>query len=865
MKNRIRACVACITASTLSLIVSPACLDAANNAVAGAQWQQIPIGGGGFVTGIVYHPTENGLAYARTDVGGAYRWDEETYNWIPILDWVPQDLTLLESVISLAVDPNDPEMLYMVCGTSLDDTTNKPVRFLRSSDRGETFEVINTPFLAHGNCDGRSNGERLMVDPNKSNILYYGSQTFETDGGASECHLYCSTDKGSSWQVVSSFPVSTTSNINGISFVEFDKSSGSAGTATPVIYVGVSLDTKALYRSIDAGKTWTLVPNIPAKATVKYASGSSSPTAVLAMHGAFDGKGNFYVTFGDNPGPNSISWGGLYKLNISTGVWTDVSPTRDQGGFSGISINKANNLIAVSTIDRWWHGDRIYLSNDGAVTWKDNRNLATFDFTNAPYMNDGTSTHVGAWNWIGDVEIDPNNPDRILFVNGGGVWGTDEAMNMFSASNTRWEVFSKGIEEMCLCSGNRSMISPTDGAHLLVAFGDVGGFRFDNFDQSPLQGTFNPANSTNPSIDFAENVPLFIVRTHWGDGTSGSYSQDGGTTWTLFASEPSGVRDNYSPGGINVSPDASTLVWIATGKTPYYSTNRGASWTASTGAPAPAGTWMLMPLTSDRVNSKKFYLVDTADGKVYASTDGGKTFVGRGYVSSWSAQEIKAVPGFEDDIWVTAENNALKHSTNGGVTFTAVANVQDSRCVGFGKAAPGNTYPTIFLYGKMNDQWGIYSSTDEGASWSLLRENSWGSTDEIDGDPRIFGRLYVACGGRGLFYGDMQTAPEWLDAEMLGSSWFSSPWYGYVYHGNDYDGWIYSSTHGFQYGWDNSSDQSCYIWDYGSGSWWWTSKAFYPIIYSFKSGAWYYYISGKTSERVFWDYANHRSVGQDML
>src|SRR5580704_2138831 len=76
-------------------------------------WRNVVMGGGGFVTGIITHPTQKDLMYARTDVGGAYRWDNAAKRWIPLTDWLgPADNDFM-GIESIAVDPSDANRVYL--------------------------------------------------------------------------------------------------------------------------------------------------------------------------------------------------------------------------------------------------------------------------------------------------------------------------------------------------------------------------------------------------------------------------------------------------------------------------------------------------------------------------------------------------------------------------------------------------------------------------------------------------------------------------------------------------------------------------------------------------------------------------------
>ena len=132
-------------------------------------WRNVKVGGG-FIPGVVFSPVEPGLAYARSDMGGAYRFDRAAGRWIPLQDGEPESSYF--GVESIAPDPNDAEVVYAAVGMG----RQGPAAILRSSNRGETWEQHSVPFRMGGNEGGRGLGERLAVDPGDSAIIYFGSR-----------------------------------------------------------------------------------------------------------------------------------------------------------------------------------------------------------------------------------------------------------------------------------------------------------------------------------------------------------------------------------------------------------------------------------------------------------------------------------------------------------------------------------------------------------------------------------------------------------------------------------------------------------------------------------------------------------------
>ncbi len=690
-------------------------------------WKNVVLGGGGFVSGLITHPDAPGVVYARTDIGGAYRWNPADNSWIPLLDFAADANTY--GIESVALDPSDSNRLYIAASRA--SSTLKWI--FVSTNQGTTFSSFTPPFALDGNARGRGGGERMAVDPNLGSILFYG-----TRGQG----LYKSVDYGATWSPVATFPVSTTANTVGIVFVQFVQSSGTPGAATPVILAGVSQTGNNLYRSTDGGATWSVV------STVDSAS-------YMPNHAAQDGSGNLYITFDDTCGPNdNVAAGAVCKLNLLTLASSDVSPVKqpgEQGGWGGVSVDAQHpTTLVVSTLDRWWPSpyDQIYRSTNGGASWKTTA-------LSLPGTGDAPWTVARTPHWCESVQIDPFNSDRAWYVTGYGIFSCTNLTAADSNGTVHWTFTSDGLEEMVPLG----LASPPTGPYLLSQVGDQGGFRHFNLDVSPpVADYFSTHRGTSYGIDFAENNPDIIVRL-FSDAPYGGYSLDGGTTWNDFASTPPGTT---GPGNIAVSADGSRIVWKPAGASAfYYSANNGATWTASTGG--PSGT---RSPVSDRVNGNKFYIyTSSSGGRMYVSADGGASFSAGAVISASSSSLVPhAVFSHEGDLWLPRGTGGLARSTDSGSSFSTLATVQQATYVAFGRAATGQSYPAVFIIGQVGGVTGIFRSDDQGASWTRINDDqhqfglSW--VHCFCADPRVYGRVYFGTEGRGIIYGEPASLPS---------------------------------------------------------------------------------------------------------
>jgi hypothetical protein len=721
----------------------------------------LPIGGGGFVTGISVAP--DGTMVCRADVYGAWIMNTSTMSaWTPLVTVASMPSSMVGplsnhqsmansgnlGVSEVAIAHSNTQVLYIVLAG----------KALVSTSQGASWTIMsNFPAYtsdANSGSSIRYRQRKMAVDPNNPDHVI-----FNVPGVG----VYRTTNGRSGASATFTEVITATGGSCGISF---DASSGTTGGLTNNVYVA---NASGVYLSTNQGQSFSLIASSPTNATDGVASSgvyyAATGSGLLSYTGAWNtlnssGWGNVDIN------PNSTTW--IAGMANNYGNYSQGTIT---GGGTGVTIPSA------------------YISSG-------DQQSGTGENTSVPPSDVGWLglTHpVGHSGWNGNwasggLVWDPINTNRVWMSNGYGVVYFDESAPTASSAMV-WTTHTAGIEVLV----TQAIVSAPGGnsgsAYCVIGVEDQQVVYDTNF-ATPLSSTAPSLgsrgnNSAAWSIDASQSNAGVIaaLSTGYYVGTSGNYSgvsTNYGASWTQFSTKPT----SNDQGNIACSDANHVLVIPYNGSTavaPIYTANGGSSaWSTVSGLPSIVYINGNSIFTTCKVccnDAAGFFYVFAGSHGTYKSNNANDasafTNVSTTNLTASSSEfyqcQLQACPGNAG--WlafcqgaVGSNSNPAYYTTNGAVTWTAIPNVEDVWCCGFGAVAPGFTKPTFWFIGWANPgsgfAFGLWRCRDFGTFSDLAVfdytsgiPNGAAQPVAVCGDGNVWNICYIGFWNAGAGYG----------------------------------------------------------------------------------------------------------------
>src|SRR5215467_10485122 len=353
----------------------------------------------GRVSQIAVFPDDSNHYMIAEASGGVWLTYNNGTTWTPVFDNYGS-----YSIGYIAIDPKNPSIVWVGSG---ENNNQRSVSYgdgaYKSEDGGRTFRNVGLKLTEHI--------ARIVVDPRDSNVVYVAAPGPLWKGGG-ERGLYKTTDSGKTW----SQSLIKVGEYTGCSDVIMDPRNPDVLLAAThqrqrrffgMVHGGPE---SALWRSVDAGKTWTQVRG-------------GFPFGELGRIGLNYAPSNPSIIYAQVEGPEGR--GGLYRSTDNGVTWEKRNSSDSQGQYyAKVQVDPADT-------------DRIYIMSVNIMVSDDGgRTLAPLP-TRAKHVDNH------------EIWVDPKNNDHYMVGCDGGLYESfDRAQNwIFKANLPTAQMYDVAVSE----------------------------------------------------------------------------------------------------------------------------------------------------------------------------------------------------------------------------------------------------------------------------------------------------------------------------------------------------------------------------------------------------------------------------------
>ncbi len=548
----------------------------------------------------IYLGTAGGL-YISVDNGEHWEWSRNGFPSIKQYNWSAP-------ITSLAIDPNNPEIIFAGVGDSLRHRFGQGLIY-KSEDSGEHWAIINT---GSSNLHSKAIIYSILVFPQSSNEIIVS-----TDYG-----VYKSMDGGINWEPKNiGLPHTNTRK------VIMDP------TDPTILYLTINSPPNespwqgGVYKSLDGGNSWQPKTN----GLGNHVGSPGDPDLITA---------NYENIIIDPQNPDvlyvgAISWwdAGIYKTMNGAESWTNII-SRQNTDWGWINHNDWGPpqgecmLINPDEPEYVFVGDawQLFETDDGGNTWHQiytnqippdsgtwqgrgiettvvydievdptNSNIVYIGYADVGFhksMDGGItfkrfSQGLNHPENIFDIEIDPGKPNVIYASSGRWEWDSGDVVYSEDFGQT-WEVIGNpatGLPDSVVYDLVLDLNSPIDNRILYAASYKNGVYKSENGGGSWVQINHGLDISGNRHvsslvIDPTDSNVLYAGVTMEGGSSGGQYggvykTEDGGLSWNKVDKIIRNVMD------ISIDPHNPKTIFAATRQDAggvYRSTDGGSKW-----------------------------------------------------------------------------------------------------------------------------------------------------------------------------------------------------------------------------------------------------------------------------------------------